>query len=85
MDGELLGLVSPLQDSPALITEHCLASWMAQAARHRTLFTLNVHDWLMATANRPALLAEAVSGLLERGFTIVTATRFLKERDADAG
>ena len=85
MDGELLGLVSPLQASPALITDYCLAAWMAQAARHRDLFTLNVHDWLMATANRPPLLAAAVAGLQERGFTIVTATTFLKELDADAG
>jgi hypothetical protein len=85
MDGELLGLVSPLQASPATLTKYCLSAWMAQAGRHRACFTLNLHDWLMGTANRPALLEAAVTGLLQREFTITTATRLLQESDADAG
>jgi len=85
MDGELLGLVSPLQDSPADVISFCRDAWLTQATRHRQCFTLNVHDWLVGTGNRPELLSRTIASLQDRGFAFTTATDYLKSNHAVAG
>jgi peptidoglycan/xylan/chitin deacetylase (PgdA/CDA1 family) len=85
MDGELLGLLSPRQQSPPDVLDHCQRAWLSQARRHRSCFTLNVHDWLTGTANRPELLSRSIAGLRSLGFAFTTAARFIQDADAVAG
>ncbi|MEW6685354.1 MAG: polysaccharide deacetylase family protein [Candidatus Edwardsbacteria bacterium] len=63
MDGELLDLVSPEQDSPAEQMNFAYRSWVRQYRRAKEHFNLTFHDWLIGTANRLNLLRRILSFL----------------------
>jgi len=73
MDGELLGLVSPLQPSPARYIDFAVNAWRQQLLRSPGFFTLNLHDWLIASGNRTDVLNKMVSLLLSSDYKIITA------------
>jgi peptidoglycan/xylan/chitin deacetylase (PgdA/CDA1 family) len=77
MDGELLGLVSPLQPSPARTIDFAVTAWHRQMERSRGFFTLNLHDWLMSSANRPDLLNKVLNMLLSNGYKIITTQQLI--------
>jgi hypothetical protein len=56
MDGELLGLVSPVQESPRLWINFAFEALKKQFNRSDLYFNLNFHDWLVGSANRTLLL-----------------------------
>jgi hypothetical protein len=73
MDGELLGLVSPLQPSPARDVDYAVNAWQQQLLRAPNFFTLNLHDWLISSGNRPDVLNKMISLLLSHNYKITTA------------
>jgi peptidoglycan/xylan/chitin deacetylase (PgdA/CDA1 family) len=73
MDGELLGLVSPLQPSPARDVDYAVNAWHQQLLRAPNFFTLNLHDWLISSGNRPDVLNKMISLLLSQNYKITTA------------
>jgi peptidoglycan/xylan/chitin deacetylase (PgdA/CDA1 family) len=75
MDGELLGLTSPLQPSPARVMDFAVNAWHRQMKRAPMFFSLNLHDWLVASANRLDLLNKMTTLLLENGYKIITANQ----------
>jgi len=77
MDGELLGLVSPLQPSPARVIDFAALAWHRQMGRSQGFFTLNIHDWMIASANRPDLLNKAMSMLLSSGYKVITPQQLI--------
>jgi len=56
MDGELLGLLDPEQESPNKWLNYAYKSWISQFKSSGEYFNLNLHDWLIGTSNRLVLL-----------------------------
>lgn len=56
MDGELLGNLSPEQESPENWINYAYNSWVSQFRNSGEYFNLNLHDWLIGTSNRIELL-----------------------------
>lgn len=56
MDGELLGLVAPSQDSPHEWLDFAFRAMKKQFGKSGCIFNLNFHDWLIGSGNRHVLL-----------------------------
>lgn len=67
MDGELLNLVSPHQESPSHIIEFTFQAWRRQYQRSGNYFNLNLHPWLIATKNRLPLLLRTLDFICRSG------------------
>ncbi len=77
MDGELLDLISPSQDSPEEWIDFALNAWLKQLSRAKGYFNLNLHDWLIGTGNRLGLFGNILEELGKRDAEFVLARDLL--------
>jgi peptidoglycan/xylan/chitin deacetylase (PgdA/CDA1 family) len=66
MDGELLGLIDPEQESPKLWMDYTYKSWISQFNSSGEYFNLNLHDWLIGTSNRIKLLDSILNDISKK-------------------
>jgi peptidoglycan/xylan/chitin deacetylase (PgdA/CDA1 family) len=78
MDGELLGLTSPLQPSPDEILGFALTAWGEQLKRAPDFFSLNLHDWLISSGNRLEVFEKAIQMLINENCQITNALKFIE-------
>ncbi len=73
MDGELLGLISPLQPSPPETIDFAVDAWQRQMKRSPGFFSLNIHDWLISSGNRLEALDRIIAIMLAENYKITTS------------
>ncbi|MFH1225453.1 MAG: polysaccharide deacetylase family protein [Candidatus Diapherotrites archaeon] len=78
MDGELLGLVDPNQESSEQAVEYAIASLKKQFLRSKGHFNLTFHDWVIGSANRTKVLDELLRFMKSQGAEFFTASELLK-------
>ncbi len=73
MDGELLGLLDPEQESPKEWLNYAYKSWISQFNSSGKYFNLNLHDWLIGTSNRLVLLDKILNYMKNKKAKFVLA------------
>ena len=73
MDGELLGLISPMQPSPSEVIDFTINAWHEQMKRTDGFFSLNIHDWLISSGNRLEALDRIIAIMLSENYKITTS------------
>jgi len=77
MDGELLGLISPLQPSPPETIEFTVNAWHGQLKRSPGFFSLNIHDWLISSSNRLEVLDRIITILHSEDYKITIVKKLI--------
>ena len=73
MDGELLGLLDPEQESSKKWIDYAYKSWVSQFNKSGEYFNLNLHDWLIGTKNRLDLLDKILKYMKSKNAEFVLA------------
>ncbi|MFC2162162.1 polysaccharide deacetylase family protein [Candidatus Altiarchaeota archaeon] len=75
MDGDLLFYLPPSQESPGQWLDYAFKSWVKQYKRSGEHFNLNLHPWLIGSANRLELLDRIMD------FIVCDGVEFVQGRD----
>ena len=76
MDGQLLGMVNPEQETPPHLVDYMARSVLNEMKRTKLLFNINLHDWIIGTMNRPEILDKILTRMTEEfDVRFVTATQ----------
>ena len=72
LDCDLLGLPTPLSNTPSDVLEYARAVVRAAAVAPGTLTMLTFHDWIVSGGNRLVLLGDALAAAREAGMAVST-------------
>ena len=78
IDGDLLGIMNYWQESPQEWLDYAYDSFIKQFNNSEKYFNLNVHPWLIGSANRPELLDDILNYISRQDVKFVLAKELVE-------